>query len=663
MFFYKDEEAAIWQPFLHYKYREQKQAYFSLVIIPTCRKLTLIAKRNACFFVIDRNMYKLVYMSIRYRRFLLGFLWLPFYATAQPIDFTKIDSARKEISRLEKNDSAYIHSCFFIAESFMEMNMYDSGQVWLNRISARLPLRKPSFFNFYLSVDQSETYYYNGLMMMHLQESQRMLRIATALQDSILLATANNFLGLAYMNVDSTRQSIPYFIEGIRYARQPPIPPQYLSASKPHHLYGNLAEAYYKLGLYDSAMLAAKTAKKFASQIPWPRGIAVADNMIGLIHAAIGQTDTAIVYQQEAISIGLSGNQEDVSLTAYGALVTCYLQKGMPDAARQSLQQGFDLLKAKPFINHFFEQQFLTDAISLYKKLGDEDALIAAMDKKMINDNRLFKHSDAQIYTLVKGSVANETRAAKLETEEAQHKQALSNTRFVIALLALGSMIVLLVLNRRYNKRQLKEMDIRNKISRDLHDDIGATLSSIQIYGELAQQVLEQQPEQSKNMLTSITSQTRDLMSRMSDVIWSMKPAADDRNAITARLRNFSNELLAPREIRCTFDIDEELAGKIQDPVARKNILLIVKEAMNNAAKYSGASSVRVSLKQQADMVELSVHDNGKGYQNDTGQSGNGLENMRLRSRELGGTCSIHSTPGEGVLIQCQFPLAIFSHS
>ena len=602
-------------------------------------------------------------MSIRYRRFLLGFLWLPFYATAQPIDFTKIDSARKEISRLEKNDTAYIHSCFFIAESFMEMNMYDSGQVWLNRISARLPLRKPSFFNFYLSVDQSETYYYNGLMMMHLQESQRMLRIATALQDSILLATANNFLGLAYMNVDSTRQSIPYFIEGIRYARQPPIPPQYLSASKPHHLYGNLAEAYYKLGLYDSAMLAAKTAKKFASQIPWPRGIAVADNMIGLIHAAIGQTDTAIVYQQEAISIGLSGNQEDVSLTAYGALATCYLQKGMPDAARQSLQQGFDLLKAKPFINHFFEQQFLTDAISLYKKLGDEDALIAAMDKKMINDNRLFKHSDAQIYTLVKGSVANETRAAKLETEEAQHKQALSNTRFVIALLALGSMIVLLVLNRRYNKRQLKEMDIRNKISRDLHDDIGATLSSIQIYGQLADQVLDNKPAKSRELIGKMTTQTKDLMLRMGDVIWSMKPVTEDQNSIETRIRNFGNELLGPKEITCAYEINPHVDKILADPIARKNILLIIKEAMNNIAKYSNATEALVTIRENDKTLLLTVKDNGKGFEPGTQQQGNGVQNMKQRCIALQGTCEISSSPGQGAQIDCRFPIPIISHS
>ncbi|HPH85120.1 MAG TPA: histidine kinase [Ferruginibacter sp.] len=602
-------------------------------------------------------------MSIRYRRFLLGLLWLPVYVTAQSTMFNPIDSARKEISRLQHNDTAYIQTCFFIAESFMEMNMYDSGQVWLNQISARLPLRKPSFFNFYLSVDQSETYYYNGLMMMHLQESQRMLRIATALKDSILLATANNFLGLAYMNVDSIRQSIPYFIDGIRYARQPPIPPQYLSASKPHHIYGNLAEAYYKLGMYDSARYNALTAKKYASEIPWPRGIAVANNMLGLIYAKNKQIDSAMPFQREAIDIGLASNQEDVSLVAYGALATCYLSKSLPDSARALLQQGFILLKQKPFINHFFEKQFLTDAISLYKKLGDHDALIAAMEMKMANDNRLFKHSDTQISTLVKGSVANETRAAKLETEEAKNKQALSNTRFIIALLALGSMIVLLILNRRYNKRQLKEMAIRNKISRDLHDDIGATLSSIQIYGQLADQVLEQKPERSREMIGKMTNQTKDLMLRMGDVIWSMKPVTNDQNNIETRIRNFGNELLAPKEITCTYVIDIQIDKILADPLARKNILLIIKEAMNNIAKYSSATEASVTIRERDKKLLLTVKDNGKGFEEDQHTAGNGIQNIQQRCTDLKGSFHLQTATGQGVQISCEFPLPIISHN
>ena len=83
----------------------------------------------------------------------LFFILLP--AHSQVNDFNSIDSAKKAALLQEKNDDAYIQTCFYIAGKFIYMNMYDSGQLWLNRIAARLPLRKPSFFSFYVSVFQS----------------------------------------------------------------------------------------------------------------------------------------------------------------------------------------------------------------------------------------------------------------------------------------------------------------------------------------------------------------------------------------------------------------------------------------------------------------------------------------------------------------------------
>lgn len=584
----------------------------------------------------------------------------PCYSQAE--DIRQIDSARKISVTQQKNDTAYIQTCFFIAGKFIYMNMYDSGQLWLNRIAARLPLRKPSFFSFYFSVFQSEAYYYNGLLMLDLQESKRIMRIAEELKDSILLATANNFLGLAYMNVDSVRQGIPYFIRGIRYARQPPYDPKYWSKSMPHHLHGNLSEAYYKLRLYDSAMIHARMSKQLAQEAGLQRGVAVAWNMEGLILAARNQLDSAMTCQHEAAEFGLRNGQEDVALVAYGAIARCYSLQSKRDSAMTYLQKGFALLNNESLINTYFAGQFLETAMPLLEQYGEDRWLIRAMKLKMNLSKKLSKNTDAQIGMIVSGSVANETRAAMLEVAEARSKQSLSNTRFLIALLALASMLVVFFLNRRYHKRQLREIELRQKISRDLHDDIGATLSSIQIYGELAHQSLEKKPEQSKDMLDHITAQTRELMSRMGDVIWSMKPGADDKHSLVSRLRNYGNELLAPKEIRCSFDIDEDLAKKITDPLVRKNLLLIIKEAMNNMAKYSGATEASVILKQEAGTLMLLISDNGSGFPADASKAGNGLENMCLRSRQLGGECTIHSFPGKGVQIECRFPVAIISH-
>jgi signal transduction histidine kinase len=246
---------------------------------------------------------------------------------------------------------------------------------------------------------------------------------------------------------------------------------------------------------------------------------------------------------------------------------------------------------------------------------------------------------------------------------ESRQKQSLSNTRLMIAVLTIISLVILFIVYRYYHKKQLKEIEIRNKISRDLHDDIGATLSSIKIYGELANTVLDDKPAESKAMIGKITEQSKDLMQRMGDVIWSMKPAAETNNSFTARVRNCSSELLAPKDISCEIDIDESMCSKISNPITRKHLLLIVKEALNNIAKYSAATEVRINFKQENDKLVLLISDNGKGFSNPDNMSGNGLGNMRQRCEQCHGTFKIDSIPGKGVTVTAEFPIAIFSNT
>ena len=246
---------------------------------------------------------------------------------------------------------------------------------------------------------------------------------------------------------------------------------------------------------------------------------------------------------------------------------------------------------------------------------------------------------------------------------ESRQKQSLSNTRLLIAVLTIISLVILFIVYRYYHKKQLKEIEIRNKISRDLHDDIGATLSSIKIYGELAQTVLEDKPDQSKAMIGKITEQSKDLMQRMGDVIWSMKPAEETNNSFTARIKNYSSELLSPKDITCEIDIDEAMCIKISNPLTRKHLLLIVKEALNNIAKYSGATHTFISFKQADGKLVLIIQDNGKGFTNPESMNGNGLGNIRQRCEQCNGSCKIESVPGKGVTITAVFPIAIFNYT
>lgn len=210
--------------------------------------------------------------------------------------------------------------------------------------------------------------------------------------------------------------------------------------------------------------------------------------------------------------------------------------------------------------------------------------------------------------------------------------------------------------------KQLAVAEERERITADLHDDIGATLSSLNIYGDLAHSIWEQNPEKSKEMVSQIAGQSRELMLRMSDIIWSMKPNGNDSGGLTPRIRNFAQELLSGKGILVDISIDETVVATITNPMVRKNIILIIKEAMNNVAKYSNATHVEIFLGKNENGVYLSIIDNGKGFDRDTVKMGNGLENMAARCRQMEGSFEVISPQGQGTTIACSVPLAIISY-
>jgi len=216
---------------------------------------------------------------------------------------------------------------------------------------------------------------------------------------------------------------------------------------------------------------------------------------------------------------------------------------------------------------------------------------------------------------------------------------------------------------RKQIEKQFAVQKERERIITDLHDDIGATLSSMSIYGELAGHVLNSKPDESKKMIEKIALTSKDLMGRMNDIIWSMKSSSEDNFTLESRLRNYSYELLSPKNISCDFIIDEILAASVKDPEKKRNLLLIVKEAINNIAKYSLATKAIVQLYKLEKEVILSIKDNGKGYEKNKISNGNGLNNIQERCKQLNGLCTIEAQPGEGVFIICRLPHSELTNS
>jgi signal transduction histidine kinase len=148
------------------------------------------------------------------------------------------------------------------------------------------------------------------------------------------------------------------------------------------------------------------------------------------------------------------------------------------------------------------------------------------------------------------------------------------------------------------------------------------------------------------------------MMENMSDIVWSINPKNDSLEQLVTKMKQFASEMLAPKEIDYKFDIDSSLLTSKVDVEKRKNIFLIFKEAINNAAKYSGGTMVTISLFERHEHLQMTVSDNGKGFDSPFAQKGNGLTNMEDRAKAMRGDLKQISRPGNGTQIVLELPLA-----
>jgi signal transduction histidine kinase len=198
----------------------------------------------------------------------------------------------------------------------------------------------------------------------------------------------------------------------------------------------------------------------------------------------------------------------------------------------------------------------------------------------------------------------------------------------------------------------------RAMISADLHDDLGASLSSIHLNAIMAQKLLHKDLSQSDKSLRRIIDGLKSVIQNMGDIIWAINPDKQEHKSITGHLKDFYFDLMDDYNIQCNYHVDRNLESQITNINARKNLLLISKEAINNILKHAQATKIDVSLEEQDDQIMLKIQDNGVGMAfPDNNFKGNGLRNMKFRAEKIQGRLTIKSELGEGTTISCLIPL------
>ncbi|MEZ5015028.1 MAG: tetratricopeptide repeat protein [Chitinophagales bacterium] len=518
--------------------------------------------------------------------------------------------------------------------------------------------------------------------------------------DTVSLARAYHNIGLSYKFLDNMQSALENEIkaaslmEGIH-------DPTTLGA-----IYYSIGNIYRNMGDYTLALKYLQNSLN-TYQDAKKTGTKNLDILITNTYVSIGNLyqvqyimDSALAYHQKAISLYQELGDKYNMAIAYETLGDDFMIKAQyPESLenytkakdlmaglKSEIDVGYELYKIS-YLYHLQKEyskalQLTDSALAIFTRNGADNYRMNVYDMRyMIYDasgNAAAALENYKLYQTLKDSLNNASqqeeilrlkeefettqKEQKIENLETENKlQLVENQRQIFFRnIAFGLIIILLafgfVLWNRYRiKQQLKQLAIRNDIAIDLHDEVGSSLSSIKMLSELA---ASQKRDSTvlENLLDRIHGNATETAERMHDIIWMINPKHDHLADILQRMENFMFDICSPKEI--AFSLHKQIDPDIKlSMLQRKNLLLIFKEAVNNAVKYSGAAEIKASVSYQQGNISLTVSDNGSGFDPSTIQHGNGLDNMQLRTKEVSGDISINSSSAKGTQIDVRFPV------
>lgn len=259
----------------------------------------------------------------------------------------------------------------------------------------------------------------------------------------------------------------------------------------------------------------------------------------------------------------------------------------------------------------------------------------------------------------------NNEQLLQLSEQEKQLKEKELKDQKLLQQVIVGAAVMLvlfagILFNRYKLKKKLEQqnqlLSVRNNIAKDLHDEIGSTLTSIKILSEVSKNNLEKDQQKAFSFLQKITEQSSQMQQGMSDIVWAIKPDNDKLENMLARMREYASHTLEPKNIETIFFTEEPVLSQSLNMEQRRDFFLIFKEAINNAAKYSQAGKVEVTISKERDQLQLRISDNGIGFDSGKETSSNGLKNMMARAEALNGSVYIQSEPGKGTTVLVKVP-------
>ncbi len=505
-------------------------------------------------------------------------------------------------------------------------------------------------------------------------------------------------LGNTYLDLGDYKNALQYHLKALKLFEE--------AGNKrgESFCYQSISNSLAELKQYDNAQKYAQKSIQLKTELNDKRGIGTAQDGLGNIYMGLTNYDKALQHFNAALAIAKELNLVTEQAKTYFNIGKAYAAKKNVKAAIANFKQS--KLLAKQLGDNATSSAADIELLALQKNTSTQES-----EKKIFNSLKTFSEAGDRIkeatgyknaadfyaanalydkalqytnkYHQLNDSIQNSELQLQLKKMEQQYNIEKKEKEIAIlkkdkqlnvaelekqkvfqygALLFLTLVIVIgfLIINRyravNRAKRQIEMEKMRNNIARDLHDDIGSTVSSINILSN----VLLQQKNDEKNIssnLQKIKKHSAAIMENMSDMVWAINPVNDTVEKVIYRMKEFAAEILEPLNITYNFEMKGDIASVKLDPAKRKNFFLIFKEALNNAAKYSHCNKIDIVIEYDGKNLQLNIRDDGEGFDEATARQGNGIRNIKERAKEMPAALNYKTTIGNGTSVLLDVPV------
>lgn len=494
-------------------------------------------------------------------------------------------------------------------------------------------------------------------------------------KDTGTWARSLNGIGTVYYLQKNFDEALKAYNEALMLAKAKGVQSE---VAKTH---SDIGGVYFKQGKYDSAEVSCTTALSIYETLQDVWGISYANSVLGNI------------YERQGELLSASGLADKGNLKYQQALHKYYSMHQM----LQSLQNTDGIAEASLYLGNLFSLMHKTDSARRYfndcltyslaigKKQYARDAHLGLyrIDSSQAQYKQALFHFKK--FTGYRDSVVNEESLRKSDQHKADYEIALKkneikllsaenelktalaqkeNQRKNFALVGIGIVTLAggygLYWFRKKKQFQNEQnlMDERLRISRELHDEVGATLSGVAMYSHLTKTQLQAQDITGvENSLAVMQDSSAQMVNKLNDIVWLINPDRSSLPDLIQRLEEYARKMSVAKHMEVSVHVYEAIHQHQLTMEQRRNIYLFCKEAINNAVKYSGGDLLELNVKEDGGLLEFSVRDNGKGFDPGTIKRGNGSGNFQQRANETGAEYILHTSKGNGCKVSLQLKI------